>query len=330
MLAAPENNPAGSLRYESARGEMSETEFSKARADLASGLTLWPLWVQLGWNGILQRYRRSFLRIGTRPEVTKMKKHVVVALVATKGVEDFLENSLKGLVRVGIDPRIIHVARPLNAAETIDPIILKAGAVAHSFSEFCRPSIIATPEHYANYGTEPFVAVVWEKIRYVRWLLDRYSHVVYADLDVGWLADPLWYLAAVGEIYPLAFQTEAQRRFPPILCTGFLSAKSTATTLGLFDRMLAACDSSSPGTSSTDDQQALNAIIAQEPALLNHIHLLSEGLFVNGLGYRHFLDSSSGVTMQGKLEPIVFHANWTVGLKDKKQLMANAGTWLLD
>jgi hypothetical protein len=22
----------------------------------------------------------------------------------------------------------------------------------------------------------------------------RYRHVVYADLDVGWLADPLWYL----------------------------------------------------------------------------------------------------------------------------------------
>ena len=27
----------------------------------AHGLALWPLWVRLGWNDILQRYRRSML-----------------------------------------------------------------------------------------------------------------------------------------------------------------------------------------------------------------------------------------------------------------------------
>nr|WP_319942176.1 ABC transporter permease [Rhodopseudomonas infernalis] len=29
--------------------------------DLTNGLALWPLWVRLGWNDILQRYRRSML-----------------------------------------------------------------------------------------------------------------------------------------------------------------------------------------------------------------------------------------------------------------------------
>lgn len=32
-----------------------------ALADLASGAAMWPLWVRLGWNDILQRYRRSML-----------------------------------------------------------------------------------------------------------------------------------------------------------------------------------------------------------------------------------------------------------------------------
>jgi ABC-2 type transport system permease protein/lipopolysaccharide transport system permease protein len=32
-----------------------------AMADLGRGLTMWPLWVRLGWNDILQRYRRSML-----------------------------------------------------------------------------------------------------------------------------------------------------------------------------------------------------------------------------------------------------------------------------
>lgn len=32
-----------------------------ALADFGTGISLWPLWIQLGWNDILQRYRRSML-----------------------------------------------------------------------------------------------------------------------------------------------------------------------------------------------------------------------------------------------------------------------------
>src|SRR5712671_1242755 len=35
--------------------------FGTGFSDLRDGLTLWPLWVRLGWNDILQRYRRSML-----------------------------------------------------------------------------------------------------------------------------------------------------------------------------------------------------------------------------------------------------------------------------
>ena len=36
-------------------------DFGMAFSDFRYGLTLWPLWVRLGWNDILQRYRRSML-----------------------------------------------------------------------------------------------------------------------------------------------------------------------------------------------------------------------------------------------------------------------------
>lgn len=38
-----------------------QTPFHVALQDLTTGLALWPLWVRLGWNDILQRYRRSLL-----------------------------------------------------------------------------------------------------------------------------------------------------------------------------------------------------------------------------------------------------------------------------
>jgi lipopolysaccharide transport system permease protein len=57
----PEKSPGGQIRYRAVRLEGSGTEFSRALVDFTSGLTLWPLWGRLGWNDILQRYRRSFL-----------------------------------------------------------------------------------------------------------------------------------------------------------------------------------------------------------------------------------------------------------------------------
>src|SRR5215212_1590274 len=32
-----------------------------ALSDFSNGLAMWPLWMRLGWNDILQRYRRSML-----------------------------------------------------------------------------------------------------------------------------------------------------------------------------------------------------------------------------------------------------------------------------
>jgi hypothetical protein len=260
-----------------------------------------------------------------------MNEHVIVALLATKGLEDFLKNSLTGLTRVGIDPRIVHVARPDNASEAIDPIVLKAGAVVHSFMEFGQSSPDAMPDRYVDYGTESFIAVNWEKVRYIRWLLDRYRHVVYADLDVGWVADPIWYLDAVAKFFPLSFQTEGLRRFPPVLCWGFLSALSSNTTLKLLDAMLQDYDARPPGQPQIDKQNTLDAMIAKNPGLLGNVYLLPEGLFVNGIGYRHLLNEPAAVApLQDKIEPFVFHANWTVGLANKRKLMVQTGTWLLD
>ncbi|QDM19573.1 ABC transporter permease [Tardiphaga sp. vice278] len=37
------------------------SSYRRARQDFSAGLKLWPLWLRLGWNDILQRYRRSML-----------------------------------------------------------------------------------------------------------------------------------------------------------------------------------------------------------------------------------------------------------------------------
>jgi lipopolysaccharide transport system permease protein len=56
-----EQNSGGPTRKERISQRGSGSQFLKALIDFTSGFALWPLWVRLGWNDILQRYRRSLL-----------------------------------------------------------------------------------------------------------------------------------------------------------------------------------------------------------------------------------------------------------------------------
>jgi hypothetical protein len=171
----------------------------------------------------------------------------------------------------------------------------------------------------------------WCKVRYLNWLLEQYDHVVYADLDVGWLADPLWYLQTVGQHFPLAFQTEACRQFPPVMCWGLFSARSSEVTRRLFTTLMDKHDRRPPGAPMVDEQASCSALLKSDPGWLHHIYLLPEGLFLNGLGYRCLVDGvQPDVRMHGTLAPFTFHANWTLGLENKRALMRQTGTWLVD
>jgi hypothetical protein len=259
-----------------------------------------------------------------------MNETTIVAMIATSGTEDFLQTALLGLAAAGIDPRIVYVARPDIAGEEIDPLLRRAGAHGIPFTMFCDAPPESMPQRYAQYGSPEFVSINWTKVRYLRWLLGQHRHVVYADVDVAWLGDPLWYLQAVARHYPLAFQTEGVRRFPPVLCWGFTSIKATDLSRRLLDTMLDRHDKRPLGSVALDEQVVCNAIVAEDPSWISQIYSLPEALFLNGLSYRGLLaEPAAAAPMHGELTPFTFHANWTTGLNNKRALMAQAGTWLL-
>src|SRR5213080_4845234 len=61
MSVVPEKQSGGRVRRLRVSGRGSGADFAKAMFDFSSGFALWPLWLRLGWNDILQRYRRSVL-----------------------------------------------------------------------------------------------------------------------------------------------------------------------------------------------------------------------------------------------------------------------------
>jgi hypothetical protein len=260
-----------------------------------------------------------------------MAESSIIALVVTKGMGDFLSNALSGMTRVGIDPRTIHVARPDNASGEIDPILSAAGVRIHSFYEFSQSAVAATSNAYADYGTRTFIEINWCKVHYLRWLLKRHDHVVYADVDVGWIADPLPYLRSVSKFFPMAFQTESQPRFPPVLCWGFLSLKRCFATRWFLRAVQKFHRALPPDSPSVNQQELCTMWLAEHPQWIEKIYLLPEALFLNGLGYRNLISApTTTATMTGTVTPFIFHANWTVGLEDKRALMRQTGTWVFD
>lgn len=259
-----------------------------------------------------------------------MNENTIVAMVATQGVKDFLNNALRGLANAGIDPRIVHVARLESDCGSIDPILAQFGAQSVPLEQFCDSASSVAPQEYAEYGTVPFKIINWAKVRYLRWLLERHRHVVYSDVDVAWLADPLWYLQSVARQFPIAFQTEGVRRFPPVFCWGFMAARSCESTMKLFNDLLAQHEATPPGANMVDEQAACEEIMESDPRWLSEIYPLPETLFLNGLTYRALVDGTApAAEMHGTLSPFTFHANWTIGLANKRALMEQTGTWLI-
>ena len=257
-----------------------------------------------------------------------MNEATIVAMIANLGAEALLENALVSLTRAGIGAHIVYVARPDSSGSVIDPILRKFGAHGISFSAFGDTEPVGLGRTYADYGSLDFVAINWAKVRYLRWLLDKHRHVVYSDIDVVWLSDPLWYLQRVAEHFPLAFQSEALRQFPPVLCWGFVSLVASAISRGLLDEMLLRRQLAIGHL--TDEQTLCNAIFAGDPAWLTRAYALPEALFINGLGWKALAVDEPKVPIHGKLAPFIFHANWTIGLESKRALMARVGAWMLD
>src|SRR4051794_31803051 len=74
---------------------------ASARADIVAGIALWRLWFRLGWNDILQRYRRSFLGpfwLTASMAVMVIALGVLYAQLFNQPIDDFLPYLCVGLL----------------------------------------------------------------------------------------------------------------------------------------------------------------------------------------------------------------------------------------
>jgi len=244
----------------------------------------------------------------------------VVALFCTRGMEAFLSNAIEGLLRVGIDADQVCIGCPENALKSVKRVArLHSRQIRVIRTQKLSETELET-EQYASFGSRSFTDISWKKIFFIRQL-------IYADLDVSWIRNPLPYLTQVAEIYPLAFQTEELPRFPPVLCLGFASFVRSERAIALLDALIALHSDQIDNDNRLDDQAACQYLIENDVTWLRYIYWLPEALFLNGLGYRNLQGGEHPSPMEGELQPFLFHANWTVGTDNKRALLTSTGNW---
>ena len=186
--------------------------------------------------------------------------------------------------------------------------------------------------NYHNYGTGEFGKFTLSKWIAIKHLLNQgVKQVIYTDVDIAWRQNPLPLLQQIGKHYSLSIQTEGTANFPPHFCTGFMSFVNNDFSHRLLDSLTNLHSHFIQTNPEYHDQTVINHLIQSSPYLFTNIFPLSELLFANGMSasLMSVSDPELSPIQSGQPNPMIFHANWTVGLQNKKYMLQRTGNWLI-
>lgn len=246
--------------------------------------------------------------------------------MATEGLADFVESSLRGIRGCGIDPAMVHVVVSEAAGALRRQIQQLGGTPRIAETLVDRRDAALMTKGYVNYGTPEFNRLMKLRFRIVSAMLDEGRQIISADVDVAWMRNPLPYLSEVLRQFPWAGQTEAEAKFPPNFCLGFFALRDDPRCRKLIEEHIAYFDAAPDGVTM---QGLFNQIVSDDPSVLEWIFPLPEGLFPNGLLQPLLTAEHSGRLdyVVGRVQPFIFHGNFTVGLEDKRRLLRHARAW---
>jgi nucleotide-diphospho-sugar transferase len=246
-----------------------------------------------------------------------------IVLFATRGLAAFVENAIFGIVRCGIEPGIVQLVFPADAESELSHVAQTLGVRPRILQTLVEVEPSDMPAAYVEWNTPEFNLLLKYRFPVLRAILAEGYRVISADVDIAWFRNPLSYLSSVLDRHSWACQTESSPEFPPNFCLGFFALSHTHQTLGLIDRHIAKY----VGLTESD-QLLFRRLLLEDSEQMSGIFPLPEGLFPGGLLYGGVgIREEPPVPMPHRLAPFIFHANWCVGLENKRNLLAHVGGW---
>jgi hypothetical protein len=256
-----------------------------------------------------------------------------ILMVVSAGLNDFVQNTLASIARAGATDCMICIAVPANAVAEVGAAVSPWSNVEYVvLDEICNADFSWIGDYHPirtdAFGR--FTASKWPAIRHL--LESGFRRVTYTDVDVAWIRNPLPLLRAALRPYDVAIQTEGTEIFPPNFCTGFMSFRNSDFTINLLRQLEAIYPDALTVAPPKNDQVVFNTTIANDPGAIHRVFGLSEQLFANGPladAIASHYDTLPEVLIR-RIDPIMFHANWCIGLAHKRALLAHTGNWLIE
>eukprot|EP00271_Cylindrocystis_brebissonii_P004236 TRINITY_DN15868_c0_g1_i1.p1 TRINITY_DN15868_c0_g1~~TRINITY_DN15868_c0_g1_i1.p1 ORF type:complete len:488 (+),score=96.79 TRINITY_DN15868_c0_g1_i1:2258-3721(+) len=255
-------------------------------------------------------------------EAIQVKK-AVIAVMASVGFEDMLENWLCYVTELGIQNYFI-ITDSFEQAQ-------RMAARGHS-AFFLR--LAAAANRSLDYGTLGYKQFILERTRMVGNILELHYHVLLADVDAVWLSNPFDHMRSTKiDIY-------AQLEPSGFLCGGFLYLRSTPPVVKLWKRVTEMFEA-------TVERMA-QEIVAVQPegmkAFLRHYEHLHEQRYLNymvagnrssaivrGLDMNLFPNGRDYFAKQkpqkAGIQPVAIHNNYIVGKQNKTRRFVETGLW---
>lgn len=265
----------------------------------------------------LINHLKSILGEPLRPDGSR---RAAIVMVANEGVMDLLLNFLCSASASKIDMRNVIV---FLGQEQYLPLMKSMGIQA-----MIHPSLGSMPAQAAkSYADGTFTRMMWLKVTSVYLTSAAGFDVLFQDVDLVWMRDPLPFLQSTKE--DAVFMDDGARtpRFTPFYAnTGFYFMRRNFRIQFLLEYILRGVSQ----ISQTKSHQApLNRYLQEAQALFNlQIKVLDNVMFPSGIMFHHN-KTFMHLLSQQKVYPYVFHMCWTESRDDKVKYFKQIDMWFL-
>jgi FkbM family methyltransferase len=176
---------------------------------------------------------------------------------------------------------------------------------------------------YSPYNSAEFnIKTSFKWLALLAAMTSRLDNVIFMDADIKILSPlPFESFAEIWEHYDIFVQDEGNNILPKHPCTGFIGLKFCEANISLLEALHKEHCAAIVSTESQHDQSIFYNHIARNIDLYKRVYFLPQMLFPVGYLGPIYSRFKSRVSLHGQSDPVIYHANWVVGIEAKAALM---------
>ena len=253
---------------------------------------------------------------------------VIVGLLIGNETWGLMERSIRSL-------RLVHPDQPVMIYYSLDSatgsdIINTLGSLGVETVDIGKPGLMGlfSAADYSTYDSAEFnIKTSFKWLALLETMKSKKDSVIFVDADIKIISPlPFAEFDKIWQSYDVFVQDEGISTFPRNSCTGFMGFKFCEASISLLESLHKEHCATIVSFDSQHDQAVFNDFLSRSSDVCKRVYFLPQMLFPVGYLaplYRGFLPSEQSLNklVDPQVNPVIFHANWAIGVEAKEALM---------